>query len=209
MTYGKHFQSNRKTRIYMDALIEVIGAHGLAALLRLAGLSAWVTTPPPYDDAFGVDYADFAKLNATLEDMYGPRGGRALALRAGRASFRQAQEQVGKGLGMEEATFKALPLATRIRSLLQILAKGNELQSGSQVTIQEEAESFTFSIVPCPACWGRSGLERSVCHGTTGLLIEAINWIGGGDGYRVEEVACAGTQAAGAEIPCVFAITKT
>ncbi len=46
MTRGKHFQSNQRTRIYLDALAEVMGAHGLSALLRLANLTQWIEHPP-------------------------------------------------------------------------------------------------------------------------------------------------------------------
>ena len=100
MERGAYFQSNRKTRIYLDAIGDLIGAHGLAALLRLAGLHAWAVELPPYTDDLAVDFGDIAVLSEKLELMYGPGGGRALSVRAGRASFKALVDNFGEKLGM-------------------------------------------------------------------------------------------------------------
>lgn len=207
MTRGQYFQSNRRTRIYLDALAEVMGHHGLQALLRLAGLEAWIDQPPTYDDALEVDFIDFAMLNKTLEDMYGPRGGRALALRAGRASFKEAITQMGGSVGLAGAAFKMLPLRTRIKALLDAVVKGMSLQSSSVASVTEEGGKLFYHVNPCPACWGRTDADRPVCHGTVGFLQEALEWAGGGEEYQIEEAAC---SAAGEGEPgvCSFLIYK-
>jgi predicted hydrocarbon binding protein len=206
MERGTYFQSNRRTRIYLDAIAEVCGQHGLRALLHLAGLDAWVVALPPYDDEFGVDFVDFARLNATLESMYGPRGGRALALRAGRASLRAALEQLSESVGLDEAAVLALPPADRIAALLRVVARGMQAQSDSIVTVQQEGDGFVYVVDPCPACWGREGVGYVVCHGTVGFLRQAFYWAGVGGLYHVEESLCSAAHGP-ATARCEFAIT--
>ncbi len=202
-----YFQSNRRTRIYLDALAEVMGPHGLQALLRLAGLDVWIENSPPYDDALGVDFADFMALNRTLEDMYGPRGGRALALRAGRASFKEAVVELCARQDLAGPAFKLLPVRSRIKTLLEVIVKGWAQQSQSEATVTEEGGRFLYQLKACSVCWQRSDADRPVCNGILGFLQEALEWAGAADEYQVEEVIC---SAAGGEEPgaCVFAIYK-
>ncbi len=207
MMEEQHWQSNRRTRIYLDAIAEVIGKHGLHAVLRLANLEAWIENPPGYDDALQVSFEDFARLNRILEEMYGPRGGRALALRAGRASFKAALEQLGSAIGLAGAAFKLLPPRARLKALLDAFIKGMSKQSDAQVYLTEENGTLLYHVNPCPACWGRNHESSPVCHSTTGLLMEAIEWAGLMDDFEVEEVVCAamGEHNSG---ECVFALKK-
>ncbi len=206
MTEERYFQSNRRTRLYLDALADVMGRHGLTALLRLAHLDHWIDNPPPYDDALAVDYADFTALNATLEEMYGPRGGRALALRAGRASFTSAIEQMGQSLGIAGPAMKLLPPSARIKVLLEAVARGMRQQTASRISVETDGELLLYKITPCPACWGRAADTHVICHGTTGFLQEALAYTGLADKYRVEEIIC-GAMGGQAEHSCVFAIS--
>lgn len=201
------FQSNQRTRIYLDAIADVIGSHGLMALLRLAGLSKWIDHPPAYDETLGVDFADFAQLNTTLEMMYGPRGGRALALRAGRASFNEAIEQLGSKMGLAGAALKALPANMRVKALLEALAKGTEQHSQSQVTVRKDGDRYLYRISPCPACWGRSDVDHVMCHSTVGFLLQALNWAGVGDEFQVEECTCAAMHTA-EDATCEFVVFR-
>ncbi len=202
----QHWQSNRRTRIYLDAIAEVIGQHGLHAVLRLANLEAWITAPPEYNDALEVSLADFARLNRVLEEMYGPRGGRALALRAGRAAFKAAIEQLGSTLGLAGAALKLLPPRARIKNLLEALVKGMSKQSTTQTYLTEDGAILLYHVKPCPACWGRSHETSPICHSTVGFLMEALEWAGLADDFEVAEVTCAAVNSDAGE--CVFALKK-
>ncbi len=206
MERGKFFQSNHRTRIYLDAIAEVIGHHGLLALLRLADLTYWIDHPPPYDEVWGVDFADFSQLNATLEMMYGPRGQRALTMRAGRASFDEAIEQLGPKVGLAGATFQALPVPLRIKALLEALARGMEQHGHTAVTVRKEGAQFIYSVHTCSMCWGQHDVEHPVCHGTVGFLLQALTWAEVGDDFQVEESRCSATQAAG-DGRCEFTVS--
>ena len=48
--------------------------------------------------------------------MYGPRGGRGLALRAGRACFKYGLKEFGPVLGIADLTFRLLPFKYETQS---------------------------------------------------------------------------------------------
>jgi hypothetical protein len=69
----------------------MIGKKGVNAILNLAGLSIIADNYPPPDNLEReFNFADFTAIHIALEEMYGPSGGRGLALRAGRATFNDA-----------------------------------------------------------------------------------------------------------------------
>jgi hypothetical protein len=81
------YYPNKIARIALMAIEDVMGKNGLNAILNLAGLSHLIDNYPPDNLERQFDFADFSAINGALEEMYGPRGGRGLALRAGRAPF--------------------------------------------------------------------------------------------------------------------------
>lgn len=89
------YYSNKFARIALDALEDVMGRNGLNAILNLAHLSKIINNYPPDNLSREFDFADFSALNLALEELYGQRGGRSLALRAGRATFDDALRNFG------------------------------------------------------------------------------------------------------------------
>ncbi|MBN1488031.1 MAG: hypothetical protein JW981_10345 [Anaerolineae bacterium] len=209
MAHEKLLLSNRITRIYLDALSEIMGHHGLRALLRVSGLQSWVYNPPAYNAALEVDAADFALINTTLEEIYSPRGGRTWALRAGRVAFSGLLEHKGIELGVSDTAFRLLPTPQRVEVLLESLAQGlSEEQSLLDATVTKETDRFLLSLTPCPACWGRAGVPRPVCQGIVGLLQAALGWSRISENFWVDEIECGATKTA-KDATCVFAINKT
>src|SRR5258706_12400877 len=104
------------------AMEDVMGKNGLNAILNLAGLQNYIDNYPPDNLERQFDFADFTALNAALEDMYGPRGGRGLALRAGRACFSQGLKNFGPLAGVGALAFKGLPLGARPKMALPPMA---------------------------------------------------------------------------------------
>jgi hypothetical protein len=76
--------------IMIKALEDVMGKNGLNAILNLAGLNIYIDNYPADNLEKSFDFADVSSINIALEEMYGPRGGRGLALRAGRSTFADA-----------------------------------------------------------------------------------------------------------------------
>ena len=93
---GLHYP-NRIARIYLQAMEEIMGKNGLNAILNMANLKHLIDNYPPENLDREFDFADYSSLNGALEEMYGPRGGRGLAQRAGRASFAQGLRNFGAG----------------------------------------------------------------------------------------------------------------
>ena len=77
------YYPNKFGLITIKSLEEVMGKNGLNAILNLAGLNHYIDNYPADNLDKGFDFSELSSLGLALEDMYGPRGGRGLALRAG------------------------------------------------------------------------------------------------------------------------------
>lgn len=197
------YYPNKVARIYIQALEDVMGKNGLNAILNLAGLNNLVDNYPADNLERQFDFADFSGLNAALEEMYGPRGGRGLALRAGRAAFASALKNFGALAGAGDLAFKVLPLPAKLKIGVPSMAKIFSQISDQHSTVEETASDFVYTIHQCPTCWGRQG-DKPLCHAGAGLLLEGLKWVSGGHEFRVTETRCV---AVGDPV-CVYLIQK-
>ena len=189
------YYPNRIARVYLQAMEDVMGINGLNAVLNLVGLSKYIGHYPPDNLKKEFDFAEFTALNLGLEEMYGPRGGRGLALRAGRACFSQGLRNFGALAGVNDIAFKALPLRTKLKMGLPAMAAIFSQFSDQKSDVQETDEYFHFYIRDvCPICYKRSA-ERPVGHTMVGLLQETLRWISGGHEFRVLETTCIASGA--------------
>ncbi len=198
------YYPNKFGLIAIRALEDVMGRNGLNAILNLAGLSHYIDDYPADDLKKEFDFFEFSALGTALEDMYGPRGGRGLALRAGRATFSDALKDFGALAGVGDLAFKVLPLQAKLRIGLPAMAKIFSQVSDQHSTVEEKDAEFIYTIHKCPVCWGRTGSDKPVCFFSTGLLQEGLKWISGGSEFRVNESRC---HAMGDEV-CEFVIQK-
>lgn len=181
---------NRIARIYMLAMEEVVGSNGLNALLNLAHLGRYIGSYPPDNLKREFDFAELSALNAALEDMYGPRGGRGLALRAGRACFSHGLRNFGALAGFGDAAFRALPLQARLKMGVPAVATVFNHFSDQQIDVTEAEEQFVYAVRgTCPVCFGRS-TDQAAGHMMVGLLQEGLRWMSGGHEFRVFERQC-------------------
>ncbi len=200
-----YYYPNKIARIILEALEDVMGKNGLNAILNLAHLSHLIDNMPPdnLDKAF--DFAYVSAINLALEEMYGPRGGRGLALRAGRAAFAEGLRNFGALAGVGDLAFKVLPLKAKLRIGLPAMAKIFSQVSDQITTVEEKEHEYIYTIHRCPVCWGRNGTtDKPVCHLAVGLLQEGLKWVSGGNEFRVNESKCV---AKGDEV-CEFVIQK-
>ncbi len=198
------YYPNKFGMIIIKALEDVMGRNGLNAILNLAGLSKYAENYPPDNLTKGFDFSELSALGTALEDMYGPRGGRGLALRAGRATFSDALKDFGALAGAGDLAFKVLPLQAKLRIGLPAMAKIFSQISDQHSTVEEKEAEYVYTIHKCPVCWGRTGLDKPVCFIATGLLQEGLKWISGGSEFRVNESRC---HAMGDDV-CEFIIQK-
>lgn len=195
---------SRLARITLESLEETLTPKGMERLLLLAHLPHLVENYPPANLQRGFDFAEMAAVNLALEEMYGPRGGRGMALRAGRATFGRALANFGALAGVEATAFKMLPLGRRLRVGLTALARIYTEFSDQTSRVEETGGEFHYIVDRNPTCWSRSGEEKPVCYMMVGILQEALIRISGGKEFRVDEAEC---QAMGAKA-CRFIIRK-
>jgi predicted hydrocarbon binding protein len=182
---------------------EVMGTSGLNAVLSLAGLDAYIDNPPPDTLTRQFDFAYLAALNQALEDMYGARGGRGMALRIGRACFAHGMKSFGALAGINDPAFKALPLPSRVHLGLEALASVFTNFSDQKSYMRTEENYYEFVVENSPMAWGRTS-DKPVCHALVGMIQEALRWASNGYEYHVQETAC---HATGSE-ECIFRINK-
>jgi hypothetical protein len=200
---GEYYYSNLIARIYLQAMEEVMGKNGLNAILNMAKLSHLIDSFPPENWDKGFDFADYAALNQALEDMYGPRGGRGLALRAGRASFARGLQGFGALHNVGDLALKMVPLSVKIKMGLPAMAKVFSQVSDQTSRVEERDGNFMYIIERCPVCWGRKS-DKPICHAAVGLLQESLRWVSGGKEFRVEETNCVATG----DSTCDFLVYK-
>jgi predicted hydrocarbon binding protein len=181
-----------------------MGKNGLNAILHLANLTDLIDNPPPNNLDRQFDFAYFSALNGALEEMYGPRGGRGLALRAGRATFNEGLRNFGALAGVGDLAFKVLPLSAKLRIGVPAMAKIFSQTSDQHSTAVDRDDHFVYTIHRCPVCWGRH-TDKPACFIATGLLQEGLKWLSGGHEFRVVQTTAVSTG----DPTCDFNIYKT
>lgn len=195
---------NRLARITLLSLEELIGYNGLQALLNLAHLDHWIENYPPANLDRGVDFSELSLLNIGLEELYGERGGRGIAQRAGRAIFSEALSNFGAMAGTADAAFKMLPSNARLNIGLKAMARIFNHTSDQRTRVEDQGHEIHYLIHRNPVCWGRRDEARPVCAMQVGMLDEASSRMSGGLEFRVDEAEC---KAMGA-MACRFVVQK-
>jgi predicted hydrocarbon binding protein len=198
-----YYYPNMIAKIYLEAIEEVMGTNGMKALLNMANMQDLIDNFPPGNLAKAFDFVDFAHLNEAMEMMYGPRGGRALSLRAGRKAFDQGLKNLGAMVGVADRAFRLLPMRYRMKVGLGAMAKAFTTTSDQICHVEEEDDHFLYVIERCPVCWGRHA-DSPICHAAMGIILEGLNWGTDGLKFKVAEVTC----IAKGDPTCNFVIQK-
>ncbi len=197
--------ANKFALIMIQALEEVMWKNGLNAILNLVGLSHLTDNYPPGNLAKEFDFANVSAINQALEEMYGPRGGHGLALRAGRETFDDALRNFGALAGVGDLAFKVLPLQAKLHIGLSAMAKIFSQVSDQTTTVEEHENEYVSTIHRCPVCWSRSNLDKPVCYFAVSLLQAGLEWVSESNEFRVYESHC----IAMGDSVCGFIIPKT
>ncbi len=201
---SEYFYANKIARIALLALEEVMGKNGLNAILNRAHLPHLIDHYPPDNLDREFNFAEFSAFTLALEEMYGPRGGRGLALRAGRAAFADSLRNFGALAGAGDLAFKVLPLQIKMRIGIPAMARIFSQISDQYSTVEERETNFVYTIHRCPVCWGRKNSDKPVCYVAMGLLQEMVKWLSGGNEFRVVETRCCAMN----DTVCEFIIDK-
>ena len=194
---------NKMGRIVLLAMEEVMGTNGLNAVLNLARLQHYIGNYPPNNFVREFPFSEVGQLLQALDEMYGPRGGRGLALRVGRACFRYGINDFGPMLGIADLTFRVLPMGMKLRVGFEVLSQMFNRFTDHTVQLGEDEQYYYWVMQRCGTCWGRT-CDSPCCHLAVGILEEALYWTSGGKNFYVEETSCIATG----DQDCTIVISK-
>ncbi len=194
---------NKMGRIILLAMEEVMGRNGLNAILNLARLQHRIGNYPPNNFVNEFSFDELGRLLQALDEMYGPRGGRGLALRAGRSCFKFGIKDFGPMLGIADLTFRILPLGMKLKVGFEVLAQTFNKFTDHLVRLGEDEQYYYWIMERCGTCWGRK-CDSPCCHMAIGILEEGLYWVSGGKNFYVEEVSC----IACGDLTCTILISK-
>lgn len=180
---------NRMGRIILLSMEEVMGRNGINALLKLSSLSSFIENYPSDNTEPGFPFSTVSNLTEMLEQVYGPHGGRGLALRVGRACFNYGVRQYSTQLGLTEMAFRLLPLPAKLHAGASAFAQLFNNFTDQRVRVEDDDGKILWHIERCPLCWERRTHDPA-CHLAVGLLQEALYWLSGGKVFNVEEKTC-------------------
>ncbi len=200
-----YYNSNKFARIFLLSILEISGKNGLNSILNYAHLPEYVDNLPSDNLDREFDFSHFSIINQALEDIYGMRGGRGLALRIGRTTFDDVLKDYGALAGVGDLAFRVLPMHLKIVIGLQAMARIFSEKSDQVSTVSEDQNNVIYRVERCPVCWGREATDHAVCYYLIGLLHEALHWVSGGKEFIINETKCI---ALGDDC-CEFTIQKT
>jgi predicted hydrocarbon binding protein len=191
-------------KIILLGMEEVMGINRVDAVLRLSPPENSIQhfSQMNVNQAFSFESVSF--LQSMLEQEYGPRGGRGLALRIGRACFKYGLKEYGSMLGLTEMAFRLLSLPVKLHIGAKTFADLFNKHTDQRVRVEEKDNKIFWHIERCPLCWERKA-EEPICHLAVGLLQESLYWLSGGKIFNVEETAC----IAKGDAVCTIVIDQT
>ncbi len=200
----QYYYPQKMGRLILQGMEEVMGTSGVNTVLHLGSLDSIIENYPTTSSERTFSFETVSALQASLEKVYGPRGGRGVALRVGRSSFRYGLKEYGSMLGLTEMAFRLLPLPTKLRTGARVFADLFNKHSDQKVRVDESENKIYWIIEHCPLCWERTA-DEAICHLAVGVLQEALYWLSGGKVFSVEETAC----VARGDETCTIVIDQT
>jgi predicted hydrocarbon binding protein len=192
---------NSVERTIFNASMEVLGQDSILPIFEQADLSYLIEANPDRPRNLSFDLSGLGRMQACLEDAYGPRSGRGLALRTGRALFRHILREFRPSLEHMDIKFRLLPLDEKMRLGADFIARTLNTQLGDRVKVEASESQLRWSIRECPLCQGRETHSPS-CQLFVGFLQEAYYWISGGKQFLIEETDC----IARGDATCTFVV---
>lgn len=192
--------SNRILRRFAETVAIELGADQFNAMLALANLPTEWKDPNtflamgPYDSAHV-----YSALQNAMRIYYG-RGARGVLLRVGQRLWNRLLDDATLGIRAQAALVKRLPLATRRKPTLEMLAKFLGAESGD-IAIHTLDLDMLLVDHASPSTHDQSE-PGPICFVTQGLIRESLFWATGKN-YDVEEIHC----KAHGEHACEFKIT--
>ncbi|NWG05314.1 MAG: hypothetical protein HXY35_01370 [Chloroflexi bacterium] len=179
--------SNRILRRFVETVALELGADQFNAMLALSKLPAEWAKPEAFAKTDAIESAKtYATLQAAMRSYYG-RGARGVLLRVGQRLWEHLLDDSALGGKAQAAVIKRLPLNTRRKSILELLARFLGNQSGD-ITVHTLDLDLLLVDNASPAAAGQRE-AMPICYVTQGLIRESLFWATA-QGYDVEETSC-------------------
>ena len=192
--------SSRILRRFVEAAAVELGADQFHAMLALSELPAEWAKPQAFQKMDAKKSAEtYAALQAAMRAYFG-RGARGVLLRVGQRMWHFLLEDAALRGKARAALIKRLPLTTRRKSILELLARLIGAQT-EDITVHTLDLDLLVADHASPAAQGQRA-SRPICFVTQGLIRESLLWATG-QNFDVEETSC---KAAGHDT-CEFKIT--
>ncbi len=175
--------TNHLLRAALLGISDVLGDEALRRVLRVAGLEQ--VGLPPDDDRPSISYEAYARLDAAIHQLYGPRA-KAILRHIGAATFHRSLRDQALLLRLLAHSVKMLPERRRVRLLLEQMARGLTEQTipSQEAWVEEDGDTLALCLRPCGLCTGRQS-DEPLGHFLVGAIQAAIQWA---LGRRVEVV---------------------
>ena len=179
--------SNRNLRLFIETLSMELGEDQISAMLGLSKLPPEWADPDALIKLNTVESAKaYAALQAAMRSYFG-RGARGVLLRVGERMWHKLLDDASIGNRGYATIIKRLPLTTRRKSTLELVARFLSAQPGD-MTIHTLDLDLLLVDHASPTANGYSD-SSPVCFVTQGVINESLTWATW-QGHDVEEVAC-------------------
>lgn len=177
------------SRGFLEGVQEIIGKAGVHAIFNLAHLAHLMPESDLRKFDHRLTFAELSAIQQALEELYGPRGGRGIALRSGRVFFKYFLRSFGDQMAMTSLDYRMLPTPHRVKTGLHSMADTLSGLCSQHILVWEDPQAWFWQSDHCPWCWQRQ-MEAYMCHFNVGMLQEYVTWAGGGKVYHVIETEC-------------------
>ena len=179
--------SNRILRRFAETVARELGADQFPVMLGLAQLPATWSRPESFLTMNPAESAGaYAALQGAMRTYFG-RGARGVLLRVGQRLWNHMLEDASFGIKAQSVVIKRLPISTRRKPTLELLAKILGTHSGD-ITVHNLDLDLLFVDHASPGADARAE-STPICFVTHGLIRESLFW-STGTGFDVEETAC-------------------
>lgn len=181
---------NRILRRFVEIVTVELGVDQLHAMLALAKLSPEWANPQTFLKTNPVESAKtYAAMQAAMRTYYG-RGARGVLLRVGQRLWNLLLEDAALGGKTQAALIRRLPLATRHKLILELMARLIGAQSGDMTVHTLDLDLLVVDYASPTAQNHYS--PGPICFVTQGLIRESLFWATG-QNFDVEETSCMAT----------------
>jgi hypothetical protein len=184
-----YYYPNLWTRLVLVSAEEVLGAKGVAVLLNRAGASELIDNYPPDNTRKEFPFQTFSNIQGAFWEMFGERGGRVFAIRAGERRLELGLDAFGPVSRALQSATQSGNLEARVRLALQFFARFINAVSDQKVHLDEDEQAWYWVIERCPICWGRTS-GRVECYLEAGTLQAAGKLVADGTMLELNPIGC-------------------